>query len=181
MKSYVRTSISRTELHQGWYWGDEYQKKLKTPPSWTWIDAGKSSKWSQPVPHTVTLDSSFMTTPVASCRHIRVQYNDTPASEGSTIQFDRNGMSPDQFGDIGLSTKMYFSAQPATCTLLAERGDERLFSLSVSGYTDTNLRLVILGDLARPTGGRLLEIDAHNAIQNIHWLQVAPTPPEVAA
>src|SRR5581483_3677656 len=133
------------------------------------------------VAHTVTLDSSFMTTPVANCRHVRVQYSGTPASAGSTIQFDRNGMSPDQFGDIGLSTKMYFSSQPATCTLLDERGDERLFSLGVSGYTGTSLRLVILGDLARPTGGRLLEIDAHNAIQNIHWLQPAPAPPEVVA
>jgi hypothetical protein len=174
--SYLRKPITRTDLHQGWYWGFEYQKKLDTPIDWVWIDAGKSSKWSKPVSHTVILDSSYMIPPVGNCRHIRVQYSDNPASDGSTIQFDRNGMSPNQFGDIGISTKMYCMPQPATCTLLETEGDERLFSVAVPGYTGAHLRLVVFGDLAKPRGGRLLEVNDHNVIQNIHWLQAAPQP-----
>ena len=174
VKSYVREKIKASELQQGWYWGDEYQKKLDTPVDWTWISAGKSSKWSKPVPHTVTLDSSYMIPPVASCHHVRVHYSDDPAAEGSTIQFDRNGMSPNEFGDIGISTKMYFEPQPVTCTLMETSGDERLFSMSVPGYTGASLRLVVLGDLAKPAGGRLMELDDDDVIQSIHWLQVAP-------
>jgi len=43
--------------------------------------------------------------------------------------------------------------QPASCTLLETNGDERLFSVSVPGYTGSTLRLVVLG---------------------IHWLQFIP-------
>jgi hypothetical protein len=174
VKSYVREPIRPTELHQGWYWGDEYQKKLDTPIDWVWIEAGRSSKWRKPDPHTVTLDSSYMIPAVDSCRHIRVHYNDDPASDGSTIQFDRNVMSPSEFGDIGMTTKMYFTPRPATCTLLETKGDERLFSVSVPGYAGANLRLVVFGALARPGGGRLIELDGDGVIQNIHWLQAAP-------
>lgn len=175
-RSYVREHINRTELLHGWYWGFEYQKKLGTPLDWVWIDAGRSSKWCKPAPHTVVLDSSYMAPPVGTCRHIRVQYNNDPTAAGSTIQFDRNGMSPNEFGEIGISTKVYYAPQPATCNLLETSGDERLFSVSVPGYTGAPLRLVVLGDLARPTGGRLLEVDAHGTIQNIHWLQAVPEP-----
>lgn len=42
---YVREPISKQELEQGWYHGLEYQKKLNTPLSWVWTDAGRSSKW----------------------------------------------------------------------------------------------------------------------------------------
>jgi hypothetical protein len=176
VKSYVREHITRTDLHQGWYWGDEFQKKLDTPIDWVWIEAGKSSKWYKPALHTVMLDSSYMMPAVGNCRHIRVDYSDDPTSGDSTIQFDRNGMSPNGFGDIGMSTMMYFAPQPATCTLLETNGDERLFSVSVPGYTGGNLQLVVFGDLAKPTGGRLLELDDHDVIQGIHWLQPAPQP-----
>lgn len=174
VKSYVREHIAPTEIDQGWYWGFEYQKKLDTPADWVWIDAGRSSKWCKPPVHSVTLDSSYMIPAVGNCRHIRVHYNDDPVADGSTIEFDRNGMSPDKFGDIGLSTKMACLPQPATCTLLETNGDERLFSISVPGYSGANLRLVVFGDPAKPSGGRLLELDDHDAIQNIHWLQAAP-------
>lgn len=171
IKSYVREPITRTDLKQGWYWGFEYQKKLDTPIDWIWIDAGRSSKWSKPMPHTVTLDSSYMIPPVDHCRHVRVDYNDDPTHADSTIQFDRNAMSPNEYGDIGMSTMMYFTPQPMTCTLLETNGSERLFSVAVSGHAGTNLQLVVFGDLASPVGGRLLELDEHNAIKNIHWLQ----------
>jgi hypothetical protein len=176
VKSYARQAITPKDLEQGWYWAFEYQKKLGTPIEWVWIDAGRSSKWCKPAPHTVTLDSSYMIPSVGNCRHIRVHYNDDPASAGSTVQFDRNGMSPNKFGDIGISTMMYFTPQPATCTLLEAKDDERLFSVSVPGYTGANLRLVVFGELAKPNGGRLLELDDHEVIQNIHWLQPAPQP-----
>jgi hypothetical protein len=141
-----------------------------------WIEGGKTSKWCKPAPHvhTVTLDSSYMTPPVDNCRHIRVHYNDDPAAEGSTIQFDRNGMSPNKFGDIGITTMMYFTPRPAIYALLEANSDERLFSVTVPDYTGTKLQLVVIGDQAKPTGGRLLELDDHDAIKNIHWLQVAP-------
>ena len=176
VNSYVREPITAKDLEQGWYHAFEYQKKLGTPIDWGWIDAGRSSKWCKPVAHTVALDSSYMIPAVGNCRHIRVHYTDDPASAGSTVQFDRNGMSPNEFGDIGISTMMYFTPQPATCTLLEAKGDERLFSVSVPGYTGANLRLVVFGDPARPSGGRLLELDDHQVIQNIHWLQPAPQP-----
>lgn len=174
VQSYVREPITRTDLGQGWYWGDEYQKKLGTPMDWVWIEAGRSSKWCKPAPHSVTLDSGYMTPSVGNCRHIRVHYNNDPTAEGSTIQFDRNAMSPNEFGDIGMSTRMYFMPQPATCTLLEAKDGERLFSVAVPGYTGASLRLVLFGDLAKPSGGRLLELDDHDAIQNIHWLQAVP-------
>ncbi|HEX7841426.1 MAG TPA: hypothetical protein VF469_28330 [Kofleriaceae bacterium] len=174
VKSYVREHMSRTELAQGWYWGFEYQKKLDTPADWVWIEAGKSSKWCKPPVHSVSLDSSYMIPPVGTCRHIRVFYNDDPTAEGGTIQFDRNSMSPNEFGDIGMSTRMWCEPQPATYTLLETKDDKRLFSATVSGYSGANLQLVVIGDPARPTGGRLLELDDHGAIQNIHWLQAAP-------
>lgn len=174
VKSYVRKPITPAELAQGWYWGFEYQKKLETPTDWVWIEAGKSSKWCKPLVHGVTLDSSYMIPPVGSCRHICVSYNNDPIAEGSKIQFDHNTMSPDEFGDIGMSTKMYSIPQPATFALLETKGDERLFSVTVPGYSEAKLRLVVLGDLAKPSGGRLLELDDHDVIQNIHWLQAAP-------
>jgi hypothetical protein len=74
--------------------------------------------------HSGTLDSSYMIPAVGSCRHVRVHYNDDPAAEGSTIEFDRNGMSPNNFGDIGMSTRMAFLPEPATCTLLETNGDK---------------------------------------------------------
>jgi hypothetical protein len=46
--------------------------------------------------------------------------------------------------------------------------------VTVPGYSGAKLRLVVLGDLAKPTGGRLLELDDHEVIRNIHWLQAAP-------
>ncbi len=171
IKAYVRQPITAADLAQGWYWGMEYQKKLDTPNDWIWLEAGKSSKWIRPMHHTVTLDSSYMMPPLANCRHVSVHYTNDPAASGSMIQFDRNTMSPNAFGEIGISTKMYFTPQPATYTLLDTTGDERLFGVSVPGYIGANLRLVVIGDLARPTGGRLLEVDDHGAIHGIHWMQ----------
>ncbi|HEX7838985.1 MAG TPA: hypothetical protein VF469_16015 [Kofleriaceae bacterium] len=174
IKTYVRQPITAHDLEVGWYYGFEYQKKLNTPENWVWIEAGKSSKWCKPPVHTVTLDSNYMIPSVGNCRHIRVRYNDDPAAAGSTIEFDRNGMSLNKFGDIGITTMMAFPSQPATCALLGTNGDECLFSVTVPGYSEAKLRLVVFGDPAKPSGGRLLELDDHDVIQNIHWLQVAP-------
>jgi hypothetical protein len=44
----------------------------------------------------------------------------------------------------------------------------------VPGYSGPALRLVVIGDPAKPSGGRLLVTDAHDAIQNIYSLQVVP-------
>jgi hypothetical protein len=172
--SYVREPITAKEIEQGWYWGFEYQKKLDTPAGWVWIEAGKSSKWCKPPVHGVTLDSSYMSSPVGNCRHIRVSYNGDPTADGGEIQFDCNSMSPDKFGDIGMSTRVYYSPQPATYTLLDTKSDERLFAVTVPGYGGAKLRLVVFGDLAKPSGGRLLELDDHDVIQNMHWLQATP-------
>lgn len=176
VESYVRKPITAEELAAGWYYGDEYQKKLDTPQDWVWIEAGKSSKWSKvpAVTHTVNFDSGFMIPPVGACHHIRVHYTGDPARAGSTIQFDANLMSPNEFGDIGMTTLIYFSPRPATFALLETKDDRRLFSVSVDGYAGPKLRLVVIGDLARPTGGRLLTLDAHDAIQNIYALQLIP-------
>lgn len=93
---------------------------------------------------------------------------------GGEIQFDCNSMSPNKFGDIGMSTRVYYFPQPATYTLLDTESDERLFSVTMPGYSGAKLRLVVFGDPAKPSGGRLLELDDHDVIQNIHWLQAAP-------
>jgi len=114
-----------------------------------------------------------MIPPVDSCRHVRVSYNDDPAA-GGTIQFDRNSMSPNEFGDIGMTTLMWCEPHSATYTLLETKHDKRLFSATVPGYSGAKLRLVVFGDPTKPSGGRLLELDDHDAIQNIHWLQAAP-------
>jgi len=42
--------IQNEELKQGWYFGLPNQKKLGTPSSWEWIEAGKQSKWRNPPP-----------------------------------------------------------------------------------------------------------------------------------
>jgi len=178
VKTYVRQPITDQELAAGSYYGFEYQKKLNTPQDWVWLEAGRSSRWHRPAvsAHTVTLDSSFMIPPVDGCRHIRVHYVNTPTATGSTIQFDRNSMSPNEFGDVGITTLIYFAPRAATFTLLETKGDKRLFSITSPGYTGPKLRLVVMGDLAQPSGGRLLVMDAHDAIQNLYPLQ--PLPPQ---
>lgn len=45
--TYQRQTITQAELSQGWYYGMEYQKKLDTPTGWTWVDAGRSSRWTR--------------------------------------------------------------------------------------------------------------------------------------
>jgi hypothetical protein len=45
---YVRQPITEAELTAGWYYGFEYQKKLNTPATWIWADAGRSSQWRRP-------------------------------------------------------------------------------------------------------------------------------------
>lgn len=174
VQKYVRHSISAHDLEAGFYYGFEYQKKLNTPRDWVWREAGKSSRWHKPEAqaHTVTLDSGFMIPPVDNCRHIRVHYSNDPASAGSTIQLDRNSMSPNEFGDIGITTLIYFTPRPATFTLLETKENKRLFSITVPGYSGPKLRLVVIGALAKPSGGRLLVVDEHDAIQSIYPLQV---------
>jgi hypothetical protein len=44
----VRRKITPDDLKRGWYYGFEYQKKLDTPITWKWLDAGRSSRWYQP-------------------------------------------------------------------------------------------------------------------------------------
>ena len=176
VQTYVRQPITDHDLAAGFYYGFEYQKKLNTPQDWVWIEAGRSSQWRRPEaqPHTVTLDSGFMTPAVDGCRHIAIRYSHDPAAAGGTIQFDRNAMSPDAFGDIGVTTLIYFAPRPTTFTLIEAKADKHLYSVTVPGYTGPALRLVVLGDLARPSGGRLLVVDASGAIQDIHPL-VLPT------
>lgn len=172
VKTYVRQPITDHDLAAGFYYGFEYQKKLNTPRDWVWIEAGRSSQWRRPEaqPHTVTLDSGFLTPAVDGCRHIAVRYSQDPAA-GGTILFDRNTMSPDPFGDIGVTTLIYFAPRPATFTLIEAKADKHLYSVTVPGYTGPALRLVVFGDLAKPSGGRLLVVDGHGAIQDIHPLQ----------
>lgn len=147
---------------------------LDTPRDWVWVEAGKRSRWHKPEApaHTVVLDSGYMIPRVDNCRHIIVHYSNDPEIAGSTIQFDRNSMSPNDFGDIGISTRVYFAPRPAAYTLLEARDDKHLFAITVPGYTGPKLRLVVFGDLARPTSGQLLVVDAHAAIQHIYALQV---------
>lgn len=45
---YERLPITKEDLKNGWYFGMEYQKKLHTPVTWVWADAGRSSKWHAP-------------------------------------------------------------------------------------------------------------------------------------
>ena len=172
-KKYTRQPISDKDLQEGWYYGFEYQKKLNTPRDWVWSEAGKSSKWHRPEPVGVTFDSGYMTQLVDGCRHIRFHYAGDPTAAGSTIQFDRNAMSPNVFGDIGVTTLVYYAPQPVTCTLLQQEADKRLFSISMTDYSGPKLRLVVQGNLAHPSGARLLVLDDHEVIQGVHPLQVA--------
>ncbi len=41
-------AINSLELNQGWYLGLPSQKKLNTPASWKWVEAGRKSSWRQP-------------------------------------------------------------------------------------------------------------------------------------
>lgn len=172
--SYERRPISEQELAEGHYYGFEYQKKLNTPRDWVWVEAGRSSSWRRPELHlhSVTLDSGYLTSPVDGCHHISIHYTGDPVTAGSTVQFDRNAMSPNQFGDIGITTLMYFAPRPATFTLLHTEGDKQLFGITMTGYSGPKLRLVLLGDPARPSRGRLLVMNDEEAIKDIHCLQV---------
>jgi len=176
VQKYVRQPINAHDLEAGFYHGLEYQKKLNTPRDWVWVEAGRSSRWHKPEAptQTVSLDSGFMIPSVDNCRHIAVHYSNDPALAGSTIQFDRNSMSPNKFGDIGVTTLIYFTPRPATFTLLETKNDRHLFSVMVPGYSGPTLRLVVIGDPAKPSGGRLLVMDVHDAIQNIYSLRVVP-------
>jgi hypothetical protein len=177
VKIYVRQPISDLDLTAGSYFGFEYQKKLNTPRDWVWIDAGRSSQWRRPekVAEGVTLDSGYMIPPIDGCRHVRVHYAGDPTAAGATVQLDRNAMSPDAFGDIGITTLMYCAPRPATFALLQSEPNKRLYSVAVTGYSGSALRLVLMGDVVHPSRGRLLVMDAQNGIQNIHPLQ--PLPP----
>jgi hypothetical protein len=174
VRRYERQPISAHDLEAGFYDGLEYQKKLDTPRDWAWLEAGKSSRWHKPAgpAHTVILDSGYMIPRVDNCRHITVHYSTAPEIAGSTIQFDRNSMSPNKFGDIGISTCVYFAPRPASFRLLETEDNKHLFSITVPGYSGPKLRLVVFGKLARPTAGRLLVVDAHAVIQHSYALQV---------
>jgi hypothetical protein len=43
--------ISQDELMRGWYNGLPNEKKLDTPLSWIWVDAGQDSRWQNPSPN----------------------------------------------------------------------------------------------------------------------------------
>ena len=175
VSSYQRVSISQAELDAGWYWGFEYQKRLNTPASWVWTEAGRSSKWHKPVTVTVKpeviLDSSYMQPAIDGCHHIRISYSPDLAAMAATIQLDRNAISPDAFGNIGISTKMYFAPRPATLAFMQEEGAQHLFSIHIDGYVGPKLRLVVSGALDNPDAGRLLAMDAHDQIQSLHHLE----------
>lgn len=173
IKTFVRAPISQAELDAGWYWGFEYQKKLNTPRDWSWTEAGRSSKWHKPASlgTDVTLDSGYMIPAVDGCHHIRIHYSGTPTAAGATIQFDRNAMSPDAFGNIGVTTLMYFMPRPATFTFVQQESNQHLYSVVVDGYSGPTLRLVVIGAVENPEAGWLLVLGASNAIQNIYHLQ----------
>lgn len=177
VKVYERQPITEQELAAGAYYGFEYQKKLNTPKDWVWVDAGRSSQWRRPgvVVQPVTLDSGYMTPAVDGCRHLRVHYEGDPVAPGSTIQLDRNAMSPDAYGNIGVTTMMYFAPRAATFALLKSEGDKHLYSVTIAGYSGPSLRLVIFGELAHPSSGRLLVMSGGDAIESIHPLQTVPS------
>jgi hypothetical protein len=175
VKTYVRQPITQAELEAGWYYGLEYEKRLNTPRSWVWIDAGRSSRWRQPealpTPD-IHFDSGYMIPALDGSHHIRIRYRGYGAGAESTILLDRNAMSPTEYGDIGVTTLMYFAPQPVTLTLLKHDDKRHLFALECAGYHGPQLRLVILGDLSHPSGGRLLVMNAEGGITNMYWLQV---------
>lgn len=175
VKTYTRQPITQAELDAGWYYGFEYQKKLNTPRSWVWIDAGRSSRWRQPealVKPDVNLDSGYMIPALESCHRIRIHYGGHGAGAQSTIQFDRNSMSVNEFGDVGVTTLVYFTPQPASLTLLKQEDKRHLFQLEMANYHGPKLRLVLLGELDHPIGGRLLVVNDDDTIQRMYWLQV---------
>ncbi len=43
-------TISSSDLKRGWYYGLPNQKKLDTPASWVWNEAGQKSRWQTPSP-----------------------------------------------------------------------------------------------------------------------------------
>ena len=43
-------SIAEDDLRQGWYKGIPTEKKLNTPQSWIWVEAGQDSRWQNPSP-----------------------------------------------------------------------------------------------------------------------------------
>jgi hypothetical protein len=171
--TYVRAPISQAELDAGWYWGFEYQKKLDTPRDWIWTEAGRSSKWHKPAPAKpdVMLDSGYMIPVVDGCHRIRIGYKGNPTAAGATIQFDRNAMSPDAYGNIGVTTLVYYFPKAATFAPVQEEGDQHLFSIAVDGYSGPKLRLVVFGSLDDPQAGRLLVLDDSDHIQSIYHLQ----------
>lgn len=171
--TYVRQPITDSELDAGWYYGFEYQKKLNTPGDWVWVDAGKTSQWRKPAAAKggFTFDSGYMA-PALNCHHIQIHYSGQQPDTGSSIQFDRNAISPNEYGDIGIQTKMYCEPQPAVLKLLKQEGQKQVLSIEPTGYTGLALRLVILGDLQRPSGGRLLVMDNQGALQNSYHLEL---------
>jgi hypothetical protein len=46
--SYVRQPIDPGELAQGYYGGEEYQKKLGTPDNWFWENGSQGPRWRAP-------------------------------------------------------------------------------------------------------------------------------------
>lgn len=173
--TYVRQPITQAELDTGWYYGFEYQKKLNTPRSWVWVDAGRSSRWRQPEPLVkpeVTFDSGYMLPGIDGCHHIRIHYHGYGAGATSTIQLDRNAMSPNEYGDIGMTTLMYFAPQPVTLTLIKQEDKRHLFGLESAGYHGPKLRLCLVGELDHPTAARLLVVDDAGAILDLYCMHI---------
>lgn len=175
VKTYVRQPITEAELDAGWYYGLEYQKKLNTPRSWKWIDAGRSSRWRQPetlVNPEAHFESEYMIPALEGCHRVRLHYRGHGAGAQSALQFDRNAMSVDEYGDIDMTTLVYFAPQPLTLTLLRKEDKRHLFELEIPNYHGPKLRLVILGELDHPSGGRLLVLNDANTLLRMYWLQV---------
>lgn len=128
-----------------------------------------------PAASEVTLDTGYMIPDIENCRHIRIRYTGDPRSAGATVQFDRNSTSPNAFGDIGVSTRIYFAPRPAIFALLQVDTDKHLYSVTVSEYHGPALRLVLFGEVSKPVGGRLLVVNDQATIQNIYPLQPLTT------
>lgn len=41
-------TITQNDISNGWYWGDENQKKPGTPSDWIYQTGGRSSCWHKP-------------------------------------------------------------------------------------------------------------------------------------
>ncbi|MBT3704362.1 hypothetical protein HOG17_01125 [Candidatus Peregrinibacteria bacterium] len=42
-------TITKDEMNQGWYYGQQDEQKEGTPEDWTFLEDGENSKWIKPL------------------------------------------------------------------------------------------------------------------------------------